>query len=118
LGDSTVLISCEKESPYIKQIKLKYLNIEFAHFPKLQSIICSDNNIKELTIGNCKNLKEIDCSYNQISKLNIYNCPMLNNLTCFNNNLNEQSIEFIKAKIPNNCSFRYYPLNQNFCLTL
>lgn len=71
--------------------ELTSLNIADAN--DLQTLYCSDNSLKTLTLG-CRNLKELDCSNNDIVTLSLVLFKELRSLNCSNNELTSLSLNY------------------------
>lgn len=73
----------------LENIKLnnnKLSSIEY-HGSSLINLDCSSNNITDLNIQNCLNLKSLNCSENKISNVNLQGFNNLEDISFYKNNL-------------------------------
>jgi len=59
------------------------------YFTALDSLICSNNQLKKIDISNNKVMRRLDCSYNQIEEIDVSKNTALTNLVIYNNQIKE-----------------------------
>lgn len=62
-------------------------------FTELISLFCDENELINIEISHCKNLRSLHCSYNRIEKLDISSCTKLNLLQCSNNQISKLELQ-------------------------
>ena len=56
-------------------------------FTQLKTLWCNDNQIRELDLTQCPDLRNLQCDNNLLTELDVEACPYLNQLYCCNNQL-------------------------------
>ena len=62
-------------------------------FTELMSLVCDENELSNIEISHCKNLRSLHCSYNKIEKLDISSCTKLDLLQCSNNQISKLELQ-------------------------
>ena len=79
-----------------------FLNIS-TNFPKLQSIICTQNKLKSINISNCLSLMRLNCSHNDMTELILHNATNLRFIYCKDNQLTSLNVADCKLLQTLNC---------------
>ncbi len=68
-------------------------SISFSDLPCLERLDVETNQLSNLDVNGCRELKALDCSDNQLGKLDVHKNEKLKRLFCQNNTLNELNVK-------------------------
>ena len=72
------------------------------HFPKLEKLYCSKNNLTSLDVSKNAKLKRLECSQNSLASLDVRSNAALEYLWCSKNQLTSLNVESTNIDIINN----------------
>ena len=76
---------------YIPLLKIR--NLEgIQYFEKLESLVCSNNDITSLDLSKNKNLKQLQCYTNPLINLNLEGCTKLEKVLCYATDMKDINI--------------------------
>ena len=101
-----MLSAAERES--VTEIRVGGEDIEcltgIEQFPKLTDLVCYENQLTSLDVGNCTALTYLQCDDNELTSLNVSNCTALTELHCSSNQLTSLDVSKCPALTDLACS--------------
>jgi Leucine-rich repeat (LRR) protein len=67
---------------------------------KLTEIVVVDNNVYELILGPCPELRSLQCQRNQLTALDVSGCTRLSSLHCYSNQLSASALNNLFDSLP------------------
>jgi len=83
----------------LKTLKCNYSNLtslDASVLPKLQSLDCEGNKMKNINLSGLTELSKLGCGYNELTSLNLNGLTKLENLFCFSNPLTNLDVSELK----------------------